>query len=91
MAAEIKSHCRKDVCTIKYEMPAIIIVKSDSKEVCLRVTTSCEGVIEISDVDRYDCDSLNFEKMSLPEILEYSYIAKVASVSYKGRRLRSTA
>lgn len=38
MAAEIKSHCRKDVCTIKYEMPAIIIVKSDSKEVCLRVT-----------------------------------------------------
>lgn len=52
MAAEIKSHCRKDVCTIKYEMPAIIIVKSDSKEVCLRVTTSCEGVIEIPDVDR---------------------------------------
>ena len=38
MAAEIKSHGRKDVCTIKYEMPAIIIVKSDSKEVCLRVT-----------------------------------------------------
>lgn len=38
MAAEIKSHCRKDVCTIKYEMSAIIIVKSDSKEVCLRVT-----------------------------------------------------
>lgn len=37
MAAEIKSHCRKDVCTIKYKMPAIIIVKSDSKEVCLRV------------------------------------------------------
>ena len=74
MAAEIKSHCRKDVCTIKYEMPAII-----------RVTTSCEGVIEIPDVDRYNCDSLNFEKMSLPEILEYSYIAKVASVSYKGR------
>lgn len=69
--------------TLKYEMPAIIIVKSDSKEVCLRVTTSCEGMIEIPDVDKYDWDSLNFEKMSLPEILEYSYIAKVTSVSYQ--------
>ena len=69
--------------TLKYETPAIIIVKSDSKEVCLRVTTLCEGVIEIPDVDKYDWDSLNFEKMSLPEILEYSYIAKVTSVSYQ--------
>ena len=68
---------------LKYEMPAIIIAESENKEVCLRITTSCEGVMEIPDVDKYDWSSLNFEKMRLPEILEYSYITKVISVLYE--------
>lgn len=68
---------------VKFEMPAIIIAESDNKEVCFRITTSCEGVIEIPNVDTYDWDSLNFEDMSLPKILEYSYMTKVISVSYE--------
>lgn len=64
-------------------MPAVIIAESHNKEVCLRITTSCEGVIEIPDVDTYDWDSLNFADMMLPEVLEYSYIAKVISISYE--------
>lgn len=68
---------------LKYEMPAIIIAKSENEEVCLRITTSCKGVIEIPNVDIYDWDSLNFEEMCLPEILEYRYITKVISVSYE--------
>lgn len=69
--------------TLKYEMPVIIIAESENKEVCLRITTSCEGVIEIPNVDIYDWNSLNFEEMRLPEILEYSYMTNVVSVSYE--------
>ncbi len=68
---------------LKYEMPAIIIAESENEEVCLRITTSCEGVIEIPNVDIYDWDSLNFEEMRLSEILEYSYITNVVPVSYE--------
>lgn len=68
---------------LKYEMPAIIIAESENKEVCLKITTSCEGVIEIPNVDIYDWHSLNFEEMRLPEILEYSYMTNVVSVSYE--------
>ena len=68
---------------LKYKMPAIIIAKSENEEVCLRIITSCEGAIEIPNVDIYDWDSLNFEEMRLPEILEYRYITKVISVSYE--------
>lgn len=69
--------------TLKYEMPVIIIAESENKEVCLRITTSCEGVIEIPNVDMHDWSSLNFEKMRLPEILEYSYMTNVVSISYE--------
>lgn len=69
--------------TLKYEMPVIIIAESENKEVCLRITTSCEGVIEIPNVDMHDWSSLNFEEMRLPEILEYSYMTNVVSVSYE--------
>ncbi|MDD6345698.1 MAG: hypothetical protein PUA51_05710 [Oscillospiraceae bacterium] len=69
--------------TAKFEMPAIIIAESDNEEVCLRITTSCEGAIEIPDVDTYDWDSLNFADMMLPQILEYRYMVKVISISYE--------
>ncbi|MBP3505036.1 MAG: hypothetical protein J6K43_01340 [Lachnospiraceae bacterium] len=68
---------------LKFEMPAIIMAESENTEVCLRITTSCEGEIEIPNVDSYDWDSLNFGDMSLPEILEYKYMTKVKSVSYE--------
>ena len=75
--------CDSGTLTVKFEMPAVIIAESHNKEVCLRITTSCEGVIEIPDVDTYDWDSQNFADMMLPEVLEYSYIAKVISISYE--------
>lgn len=68
---------------LNFEMPAIIIAKSENAEVFLRITTSCEGIIEIPDADSYDWDSLDFGNMSVPEILEYKYMAKVKSVSYE--------
>ena len=68
---------------LKYEMPAIITAESENEEVCLRITTSCEGVIEIPNVDIYDWHSLNFDEMRLPEILKYSYMTNVISVSYE--------
>lgn len=73
----------KGTLTTKFEMPAIIIAEDDNEEVCLRITTSCEGVIEIPNVDTYEWDTLNFADMLLPKILEYTYMTKVISVSYE--------
>lgn len=69
--------------TTKFEMPAIIIAEDDNEKVCLRITTSCEGVIEIPKVETYDWDILNFEDMLLPKILEYAYMTNVISISYE--------
>lgn len=73
----------KGTLTIKFEMPAIIMAEDDNKEVCLKITTSCEGIIEIPNADTYEWDTLNFADMMLPEILEYTYMTKVISVSYE--------
>lgn len=71
------------ILNCKYEMPAIIMAKDDSEDVYLRVTTSCEGELEIPDVEKYDLGSIDFENMLLPQIREYSYIVKNISVSYE--------
>lgn len=68
---------------IRFEMPVNIMAESGNKEVCLRITTSCEGIIEIPEVDSYDWDFLNFDDMCLSKILEYKYMTRVKAVSYE--------
>lgn len=71
------------VLTVEFEMPAIIIAESDDKDVCFRITTACTGIVEISDINSYDWNSMDFGDMDRLEILSYSDLAKIIAVSYE--------
>lgn len=71
------------ILTVKYEMPAVILAKSDDDSVCFYVTTLCTGEAEIPDMDSYNWNGIEFDSLNRTQILEYSHLVKKIILSYE--------
>ncbi|MBQ8968010.1 hypothetical protein [Ruminococcus sp.] len=69
--------------TAEYEMPTGILTCNEDKSVCFHMTACCTGTIEVPDYSSYDWGALDFENMNRPQILSYSHLAKLKSLSYE--------
>ena len=76
-------HSKDGILTVQFDMPAIIMAHSADNKVYYKVTTSCVGTVEVPDMDSYDWKAIDFENMFLQDILSYSHLAKIISVSYE--------
>lgn len=74
---------KEGVLTIEYEMPAGILAKNNDSSVCFHVTTWCTGQVEIPDIDSYNWNEVEFDKLGRLEILSYSHLVKMIRLFYE--------
>lgn len=74
---------QKGILTLKYEMPAVILAKNDDDSICNHVATLCTGEVEIFDIDSYNWNGIEFDRLNRTQMLEYSHLVKKISLSYE--------